>query len=251
MRWAPCTSYPSHPRPAGRKPEHPALPLLGLALFVALGFEFVNGFHDTANAVATVIYTRSLGPAGRSRGRASATSGGVLGGTAVAFGIVNLLPVDLWCPVDRGAGLAMVMALLLARSLEPRHVVPGDPGVQLAHPDRLDPGRGAGEPALRGAADRRGVELGQGRRGRASLLISPLIGFACAAALLLVLKRTVERPPSCTSPPGRPATAAAWVRGTLLATCTGVSLAHGSNDGQKGIGLIMLILIGTFQPPMR
>src|ERR1700730_6755648 len=89
--------------------------LLVASLAVALGFEFVNGFHDTANAVATVIYTKSLGPR-----KAVAWSGlcnflGVyLGGTAVAFGIVSLLPVDLIVSADTAQGLAMVMALLVA-----------------------------------------------------------------------------------------------------------------------------------------
>jgi phosphate/sulfate permease len=89
--------------------------LLAGSLTIALGFEFVNGFHDTANAVATVIYTKSLGPR-----KAVVWSGfcnflGVyLGGTAVAFGIVSLLPVDLLVSIDSSRGLCMVMALLIS-----------------------------------------------------------------------------------------------------------------------------------------
>src|ERR1700689_484950 len=89
--------------------------LLFVALVIALGFEFVNGFHDTANAVATVIYTRSL-PANI----AVVWSGmfnllGVLWSSgAVAFGIVSLLPVELILQVGSSAGFAMVFALLIA-----------------------------------------------------------------------------------------------------------------------------------------
>ena len=89
--------------------------LLGVALLIALGFEFVNGFHDTANAVATVIYTHSLPP-----NVAVVWSGffnflGVLVSSgAVAFGIIALLPVELILQVGSGAGFAMVFALLIA-----------------------------------------------------------------------------------------------------------------------------------------
>src|SRR6201997_3629994 len=92
-----------------------ALVLLGVALVIALGFEFVNGFHATANAVATVIYTHSLPPV-----VAVVWSGcwnflGVLTSTgAVAFGIVSLLPVELILQVGSAAGFAMVYALLIA-----------------------------------------------------------------------------------------------------------------------------------------
>jgi PiT family inorganic phosphate transporter len=92
--------------------------LLGLALLVALGFEFVNGFHDTANAVATVIYTHSLDPniavvwSGFWNFAGVVTSSG-----AVAFGIVSLLPVELILQVGSNAGFAMVFALLMAAIL--------------------------------------------------------------------------------------------------------------------------------------
>ncbi|WP_435011466.1 inorganic phosphate transporter [Tundrisphaera lichenicola] len=219
--------------------------LLVASLAVALGFEFVNGFHDTANAVATVIYTRSLGPR-----KAVAWSGfcnflGVyLGGTAVAFGIVSLLPVDLLVSVDSAKGLSMVMALLVAAIVwnlgtwllaipaSSSHTLVGAIlGVGMAN--SLLAGKGLGS----------GVNWTKAAEVGASLLISPLIGFACAAGLLVLLKRTVKapelyQPPEGDGPPPR------WIRGTLLLTSTGVSLAHGSNDGQKGIGLVMLILIG-------
>lgn len=92
--------------------------LLGVALLIALGFEFVNGFHDTANAVATVIYTHSLPPQ-----FAVVWSGlfnflGVLlSSGAVAFGIIALLPVELILQVGSSAGFAMIFALLIAAIL--------------------------------------------------------------------------------------------------------------------------------------
>src|SRR5215469_7284284 len=92
-----------------RGPSRIGTLIFGTALLVALGFEFVNGFHDTANAVATVIYTHSLDP-----NVAVVWSGfwnflGVVTSTgAVAFGIVSLLPVELILQVGSSAGFAMV-----------------------------------------------------------------------------------------------------------------------------------------------
>src|SRR5687767_15188831 len=92
--------------------------LLILCLFAACVFEFVNGFHDTANAVATVIYTRSLRP-----WTAVILSGicnflGVfVGGIAVAMSIISLLPVELLVASGTGSGLAMLLALLVAAIL--------------------------------------------------------------------------------------------------------------------------------------
>ncbi len=219
--------------------------LLVAALAVALGFEFVNGFHDTANAVATVIYTRSLGPR-----KAVVWSGlcnflGVqIGGTAVAFGIISLLPVDLLVSVNSARGLSMVMALLIAAiawnlgtwlmaiPASSSHTLIGAIlGVGLAN-SAMD-GKGFGS----------GVNWGKAGEVGLSLLISPLVGFACAAGLLLVLKKSVKSP-ELYQPPEGDKPPPPWIRGTLLLTCTGVSVAHGSNDGQKGIGLVMLILIG-------
>ena len=220
--------------------------LLAASLLIALGFEFVNGFHDTANAVATVIYTKSLGPR-----KAVVWSGfcnflGVYrGGTVVAFGIISLLPVDLLVSIDSAKGLAMVMALLLAAiawnlgtwlmaiPASSSHTLIGAIlGVGLAN--SVLSGKGLGS----------GVNWSKALEVGLSLLISPIIGFALAAGLLLLLKRTVKAPALYQPPEGdRPPPG--WIRGTLLMTCTGVSLAHGSNDGQKGIGLVMLILIGV------
>ncbi len=220
--------------------------LLGLALLIALGFEFVNGFHDTANAVATVIYTRSM-PAEL----AVVWSGffnflGVLTSSgAVAFGIVALLPVELILQVGSGAGLAMVFALLIAAIIwnlgtwylglpsSSSHTLIGSIiGVGLANQFLASQG---------GATS--GVDWSQATSIGLSLLISPLIGFGFSALLLLAMKRLVRNKALYEEPKGNKPPPL-WIRSLLIFTCTGVSFAHGSNDGQKGMGLIMLILIG-------
>jgi PiT family inorganic phosphate transporter len=220
--------------------------LLGLALLIALGFEFVNGFHDTANAVATVIYTRSM-PAEF----AVVWSGffnflGVLMSSgAVAFGILALLPVELILQVGSGSGLAMVFALLIAAILwnlgtwylglpsSSSHTLVGSIiGVGLAN-QFLAPAGSATS----------GVDWSQATNIGLSLLISPLIGFGMSAILLLVMKYLVRNKALYEEPKGNKPPPL-WIRALLIFTCTGVSFAHGSNDGQKGMGLIMLILIG-------
>src|SRR5689334_16860295 len=218
--------------------------LLGVALLIALGFEFVNGFHDTANAVATVIYTHSMpAPVAVVWSGVFNFLGVMASSGAVAFGIISLLPVELILQVGSSAGFAMVFALLIAAILwnlatwylrlpaSSSHTLIGSIiGVGLAN-----------QLMNSGAS---GVDWAQASKVGTSLLLSPMIGFGASALLLIVLKRIAENPdlyrePQGSKPPPR------WIRGTLIATCTGVSFAHGSNDGQKGMGLIMLILIGT------
>ncbi|MGA7325850.1 MAG: inorganic phosphate transporter [Rhodomicrobium sp.] len=220
--------------------------LLGVALLIALGFEFVNGFHDTANAVATVIYTHSLPPQ-----FAVVWSGvfnflGVLFSTgAVAFGIVSLLPVELILQVGSSAGFAMVFALLVAAIIW--NLGTWYLGLPASSSHTLIGsiiGVGITNALLRGRDGTSGVDWSQATKIGESLLISPLVGFFAAALLLLVMKvlvrnRSLYEEPKGNQPPPW------WVRGLLILTCTGVSFAHGSNDGQKGMGLIMLILIGT------
>jgi PiT family inorganic phosphate transporter len=222
-----------------------AAALLVVAMAVALGFEFVNGFHDTANAVATVIYTRSLGPR-----RAVVWSGvcnflGVyLGGTAVAFSVVNLLPVDLLVTGDTGSGLAMILALLLAAIAW--NLGTWWLGLPASSSHTLIGailGVGLVNAALSGRSVAGGVNWEKAGEVGLSLMVSPLVGFTSAALLLLTMRRLVRKPELYQAPSGD-APPPFWVRSTLVATCTGVSFAHGSNDGQKGIGLVMLILIG-------
>ena len=220
--------------------------MLGVALFVALGFEFVNGFHDTANAVATVIYTHSL-PANI----AVVWSGffnflGVLFSTgAVAFGIVSLLPVELILQVGSQAGFAMVFALLIAAIIW--NLGTWWLGLPASSSHTLIGsiiGVGIANALMRGRDGTSGVDWSKAVEIGYALLLSPLVGFTCAALLLLLLKFVVRKPELYQEPKGQ-TPPPLWVRGLLILTCTGVSFAHGSNDGQKGMGLIMLILIGT------
>ncbi|WVN20179.1 inorganic phosphate transporter [Pseudomonas yamanorum] len=220
--------------------------LLGVALLIALGFEFVNGFHDTANAVATVIYTHSMTP-----NFAVAWSGffnflGVLlSSGAVAFGIIALLPVELILQVGSSAGFAMIFALLIAAILW--NLGTWWLGLPASSSHTLIGsiiGVGVANALMHGRDGSSGVDWAQATKIGYALLLSPLVGFGCAALLLLALRAFVknralyEAPQGNTPPPW-------WIRGMLILTCTGVSFAHGSNDGQKGMGLIMLILVGT------
>ncbi|WRT84614.1 inorganic phosphate transporter [Pseudomonas citronellolis] len=224
-------------RPSG------TLLVLALALLIALGFEFINGFHDTANAVATVIYTNALPPQ-----LAVGWSGlwnllGVLFSSgAVAFGIVTLLPLDLLLRVDSAAGLAMIFALLgasilwnlgtwwLGLPVSSSHTLIGSiVGVSLAH------GVLSGKLGIDGSAWEQLQKVGY------ALLLSPLLGFLGAGLLLLGMRVVARRKTLFSAPQGRQPPPLG-IRALLVLTCTGVSFAHGSNDGQKGIGLIMLIL---------
>jgi PiT family inorganic phosphate transporter len=220
--------------------------LLFVALLIALGFEFVNGFHDTANAVATVIYTRSL-PANF----AVVWSGcfnllGVLASSgAVAFGIISLLPVELILQVGSGAGFAMVFALLIAAIVW--NLGTWAFGLPASSSHTLVGsiiGVGVANALLHGRNGTSGVDWGKAKEVGEALLLSPLFGFALAAALLLLLKSIVRVPALYAEPKGDQPPPW-WIRGILILTCTLVSFFHGSNDGQKGMGLIMLILIGT------
>jgi PiT family inorganic phosphate transporter len=220
--------------------------LLFVALLIALGFEFVNGFHDTANAVATVIYTHSL-PAEFAVMWSGFFNflGVLLSSGAVAFGIVSLLPVELILQVGSSAGFAMVFALLIAAILW--NLGTWFFGLPASSSHTLIGsiiGVGVANALMRGRDGTSGVDWGKATEIGYALLLSPLFGFICAAILLLVLKMIVRNPALYAAPEANKAPPL-WIRGILIATCTGVSFAHGSNDGQKGMGLIMLILIGT------
>ncbi|WP_420383787.1 inorganic phosphate transporter [Novosphingobium sp.] len=219
--------------------------MLFLALLIALGFEFVNGFHDTANAVATVIYTNSL-PANV----AVVWSGffnflGVMASTgAVAFGIVSLLPVELILQVGGQAGFAMVFALLIAAIIW--NLGTWYLGIPSSSSHTLIGsiiGVGVANALMHGRAGTAGVDWEQATKIGEALLFSPLIGFF-AALMLFVAAKAVIRIPALYKEPHGTTPPPLWIRGLLVLTCTGVSFAHGSNDGQKGMGLIMLILIG-------
>jgi PiT family inorganic phosphate transporter len=220
--------------------------LLGVALLVALGFEFVNGFHDTANAVATVIYTHSLEPhvavvwSGFWNFLGVLTSSGL-----VAFGIISLLPVELILQVGSKAGFAMVFALLVAAIIW--NLSTWYFGLPASSSHTLIGsiiGVGIANQLMSARTGTSGVDWAQALNIGKSLLLSPIVGFVLAGLLLLFMKAVIKNrklyeAPEGTEPPPF------WIRALLILTCTGVSFAHGSNDGQKGMGLIMLILIGT------
>jgi PiT family inorganic phosphate transporter len=238
--------------------------LLGGALLIALSFEFVNGFHDTANAVATVIYTKSMPPQ-----VAVVWSGffnflGVLSATgaitwglfklfsvlfspgSVAWGVVSLLPVELILQVGSKAGYAMIFALLFAAIIwnlgtwalgipnSSSHALIGSIlGVGIANQLMAKSGQATS-----------GVDVDQVWKVGQALLFSPLCGFLVAGLLLWLMKILIPIKKLYTEPqPGEKTPW--WIRVILILTCTCVSFAHGSNDGQKGMGLIMLILIGA------
>jgi PiT family inorganic phosphate transporter len=220
--------------------------LLGVALLIALGFEFVNGFHDTANAVATVIYTHSLPPHLAVVYSGTLNFLGVLlSSGAVAFGIISLLPVELILQVGSSAGFAMVFALLIAAIIW--NLGTWWLGLPASSSHTLIGsiiGVGVANALMHGRDGTSGVDWTQATKIGYSLLLSPLVGFVFAALLLLLLKALVKNPALYREPVGN-AAPPWWIRGILILTCGGVSFAHGSNDGQKGMGLIMLILIGT------
>jgi len=222
--------------------------LLIICLIAACSFEFVNGFHDTANAVATVIYTNSLKPWVAVIWSGFMNSLGVFyGGIAVAMGIVNLLPVESLIDQNIAHSIAMVAALLLSAiswnlltwyfgiPCSSSHTLIGSIlGVGIAYSFLPD-------------ATSAAVNWGKAQDIGISLLLSPLVGFSLTIILMFALRVTTKgksygddlfkEPKKNTPPPP-------WIRGILLLTCTGVSFFHGQNDGQKGVGLIMLILIG-------
>ena len=224
---------------------------LALALLFVLAFEFINGFHDTANAVATVIYTKAMPPH-----MAVAASGifncvGVLvGGLGVAYSIVHLLPVDLLLDVASAHGLVMVFALLATAIFwnlgtwyfgipaSSSHTLIGSIlGVGLAHS------------LMNGIEISKGINVQKAVDIMLSLVVSPLVGMIVAGFILILLKKVWSKSKIHKTPEERQTWDGKkkppfWTRVTLIASAMGVSFVHGSNDGQKGIGMIMLVLIG-------
>ncbi len=219
--------------------------LLLLCLFCVCAFEFINGFHDTANAVATVIYTKSLQPTHAVMLSGVLNGLGVyLGGVTVAMGIINMLPVESLVDQNTAHSLGMVAAILLTAIFwnfltwymgipaSSSHTLVGSIlGVGIAY--GLLPGSGAAAVNWHKAG-----EVGL------SLLISPLFGFGLALVLLLAARVVLKNQKELFEAPDGDKPPPAWIRAILIFTCSLVSFSHGSNDGQKGIGLMLLILIG-------
>lgn len=232
------------------------LPLAGtitllLALFFVLAYEFINGFHDTANAVATVIYTKAM-PANLAVFASGVFNflGVMMGGLGVAYAIVHLLPVELILNVASSHGLVMVFALLSSAILwnfgtwyiglpaSSSHTLIGSIlGVGLAHA------------LMNGIPMSQGINVDKAIGIMLSLVISPTVGLVIAGITLLLLKRFRRDSRMHLTPDERKAIDGKkhppfWTRTALIASAMSMSFAHGSNDGQKGIGLLMLVLIG-------
>ena len=215
-----------------------------ICLLLACTFEFVNGFHDTANAVATVIYTHSMKPT-----TAVVYSGclnfiGVMtGGIGVAMGIVNLLPMEVLLDDNVYHGIAMIIALLLSSIIwnlgtwwfglpaSSSHTLIGSIlGIGLAFY------------FLPGSVGTSAVNWDKAKETGWALLISPFAGFVLAIVAMFIFKRFVKNDVFYKEPvPGK--TPPIWIRMLLWFTCGLVSFFHGQNDGQKGVGLVMIILI--------
>jgi|WetSurSiteA1Bulk_404760.scaffolds.fasta_scaffold00536_3 phosphate/sulfate permease len=217
--------------------------LLIFCITAALAFEFINGFHDTANAVATVIYTHSLKP-----GMAVFWSGiwnfiGVnVGGIAVAIGIINLLPVEALTDGNIHHNLALVMALIFTAIVW--NIGTWYLGIPCSSSHTLIGSIAGVSIGFMLLPNNHDVLLNWGKVKDAglSLLISPVIGFALAIFLMFVLQRAVKNKTLFKEAPAKKPPPV-WVRSILIITSTFVSFSHGSNDGQKGVGLLMIILI--------
>jgi len=221
------------------------LGLLLLALVIACAFEFINGFHDTANSVATVIYTRSLRPSTAVLWSGICNFIGVfIGGISVAMGIVKLLPADVLASNNSTLSLIAVFSMLLSSCIW--NLGTWYFGIPASSSHALIGGIigvGVGHAVWAGNTISSGINWTKTSEVGLSLLVSPLLGFLLAALGLILLK-AMTRNSSRLHSPQRPDKAPPFsIRLALIGTSTGVSLAHGSNDGQKGVGLMMMILI--------
>jgi phosphate/sulfate permease len=222
--------------------------LLIVCLIAACGFEFVNGFHDTANAVATVIYTNSLKPwtAVILSGIMNFT-GVLIGGVGVAVGIINLLPVESLVDQNIAHSISMVMALLI--SAITWNLLTWYMGIPCSSSHTLIGsilGVGIAYSFLPGSNEA-AVNWGKTQEIGLSLLISPLFGFSMTIVMMYVIRSFTKKTKygdMLFKEPKKNAPPPLGIRAILILTCSGVSLSHGSNDGQKGVGLVMLILIG-------
>ncbi|MGY4386284.1 PiT family inorganic phosphate transporter [Pedobacter sp. UYP24] len=220
----------------------PLLIVFFICIVAVIGFEFVNGFHDTANAVATVIYTKALKPS-----LAIPWSGiwnflGVFtGGIAVAMGILKLVPMDALMELPIGVGACLVLAVLLASiswNLGTWYL-----GIPCSSSHTMIGAMIGAGLAFTWYYGGPGVNWGKAEEIGLSLILSPIIGFGLAMLLMYFLKHVVKYHALFHIPHGENDRPPMLIRALLITTCTLVSFFHGSNDGQKGVGLFMLILI--------
>jgi len=224
------------------------LGLLLLSLGIALFYEMINGFHDTANAVAMIIYTNSM------EAKYSVIMSGImnflgvlLGGISVAYVIVHLLPLDIMVAYNQNATLVMIYSLLISAVIW--NFGTWYFGLPVSSSHSLI-GSLIGVSTVFGVMH--GFEFSQSVNWKVlygvliALALSPILGFVFAYILMKITKKLIHSPKFYKTPDSevkrkRPNF---WMRIGIIATGAGVSFAHGSNDGQKGIGLIMIILIG-------
>ena len=213
-----------------------------ICLIAVVGFEFVNGFHDTANAVATVIYTKALKPVYAIPWSGTFNFLGVfLGGVAVAMGILKLLPLDELMKLPVAVGACMVLAVLLASIIW--NLGTWYLGIPCSSSHTLIGAMIGASIAFTWYYGGAGVNWDKAKEIGLSLILSPLIGFGAAAGLMYLLIHVIKWKALFHIPENENDTPPILIRLLLITTCTLVSFFHGSNDGQKGVGLLMLILI--------
>jgi len=219
--------------------------MLGVCFAMVLAFEATNGFHDTSNAVATVIYTNSLKPVPAVIWSGLLNFIGVLvGGIAVAYALVEILPADVLTPPDGAPAVPMLVSLFLSALFW--NVLTWFFGIPNSSSHCIIGaliGVAAADSLLQARSLAQGVDWKQIWTVLKALAISPVLGLVLAGGLYAVLKLVV-RSGHLFEPPEPGETPVWWLRGLLILTCTSVSFSHGTNDGQKSIGLIMLTIIG-------
>lgn len=215
--------------------------LLGFFIFLACVYEFANGFHDTANSVATVIYTKSLKPTTAVVWSGFMNFVGLItGGVGVTMAIVGLIPKELIADVNTSHTIQMVSSLLITAIFW--NLLTWYKGIPASSSHTLIGsiiGVGVGYSLLMGVDVvnwNKAIDIGE------ALIFSPLVGFSLVIGLMWFLKKVVKRQDVFDEPdPENPPPF--WIRTILFTTCSLVSFFHGRNDGQKGIGLVMIILM--------
>ncbi|MBL7781284.1 MAG: inorganic phosphate transporter [Saprospiraceae bacterium] len=221
--------------------------MLLVCMLAVCFFEAINGFHDTANAVATVIYTKTLPPVFAVIWSGSWNFlGAIFGGVAVAMGIVKLMPINDLMTVSVGENIALVLSILVAAIIW--NLGTWYLGIPSSSSHTLIGSLLGGGFAFWTVHKGAGPNWAKATDIGLSLLISPLFGFSLAILLMYILKTTVKkRKRIFSSPEDTKKAPPMWIRAILVTTCTLVSYFHGNNDGQKGVGLALVVLM-AFMP---